>query len=341
MRKTRIVLLATLVLCAFLHTPGKAENWLPPAGMFQGTVGRIHFSLPGVPQRVEDRDYPGFWKNSVQLFGDSLDGAEYQLRTADIQAWLEGYQKEWPDADPLEWKAQALFGYSQFMIRTFQGQYADLTAREKDGLVVVQYSYTYPDSPGVEYQGKAILDGNLAVSLTGAVSPGMNQAFDQLRGLSPKEAEKAAVPMPETWEQGAFSALFPSAIHRGKTADSLVAACFSPDFSLLQIQAFPLGVRLPDKEGAALRDELTALAKRVMLPTIQGETVYAPEVSFPAFDMVMLAFESVNTYPFGEEFGQRFLCRLYLGRRGVYYVWAADTETGQAFMDSLQIEPLQ
>ena len=140
---------------------------------------------------------------------------------------------------------------------------------------------------------------------------------------------------------GSLSAVFPGAVHEQETGQSLLAACFAEDFSFMQIEAFARGARLPGKEGDALRDELILLAKRVMLPGIHGQSISNPMVSRPARDMVALDFTSVNTEPLGEEYGQRFLGRLYLGERGVYYIWAADTATGQAFMDNLAISPAE
>lgn len=341
MKRTATLLLAALLFCAAIPVLGQAADGALPMDLFRGRVGRVLFSLPPMPQRIADQDYPGLWKNSVQLFGNSMDGAEFQLRTADIGEWIEGYQKEWPDAEPMDWRVQALLGYALFMIRTYQGEYANVTAREEEGLVLVEYSYTYPDSPGVEYRGKAILDGTLAVSLNGEVSPQMNQVFEQLKGLSVKEAEKLPPPTPKNWALGSLSAVFPDKVYESETNGSVITTCYGADFSLLVIQAFPLGVRLPELTGKALEDELVRLAEKVMLPNIQSETVYAPIVSLPVEDTMMLAFESVNTVPYGEEYGQRFLGRLYLGARGVYYVWAADTETGRAFMESLKVTPLE
>ena len=78
-----------------------------------------------------------------------------------------------------------------------------------------------------------------------------------------------------------------------------------------------------------------------MLPAINGKTVSNATVHYPAGDTVMLSFNSVNTKPFGEQFGQRFLGRLILSQRGTYYIWAPDSPGGQAFMDSLFILPVE
>jgi len=342
MRKTALIAMVALVL--LFHSPpvpAKASHPDLSLDVFRGKVGRIAFALPGVPQWVLDHDYPGLWINSVQLFGNAADGAEFQLRTADIGEWIQAYKEAYPQANPQEWKVQALFSYAMFMIKTFEGEINNPAAFEEDGLVYASFDYAYPDAPGQAYRGKAILDGSLAVSLTGAVSGQTDKAFDLLTGLSEAEAASQAAPANSPWSMGSLSAVFPGAVHEQETGQSLLAACFAEDFSFMQIEAFARGARLPGKEGDALRDELILLAKRVMLPGIHGQSISNPMVSRPARDMVALDFTSVNTEPLGEEYGQRFLGRLYLGERGVYYIWAADTATGQAFMDNLAISPAE
>lgn len=342
MKKTGIIWLAALLLFVGGYPcPGKAESPDLPLAIYRGVIGRVSFALPGVPQRIADQDYPGLWKNSVQLFGIAMDGAEFQLRTADISEWIAGFEKTYPDKEPFEWKAQALLSYSLFMINNYKGEMTNPVVHEEDGLVYAVYDYTYPDTPGVAYVGKAILDGSQAISLTGAKSKQMDKAFDLLLGLSVQEAASLPPAQPQPWSKGCLSAVFPDTFHVRDDGQSILAFCFTRDFDYLHIEAIPLAIDPSDKQGDALAKELESLAQRVMLPAINGKTVSNATVHYPAGDTVMLSFNSVNTKPFGEQFGQRFLGRLILSQRGTYYIWAPDSPGGQAFMDSLFILPVE
>lgn len=345
MKKTRV--LSMLLCLALLFAPGAQalENSDDQAlDLYGGMIGHIAFALPNAPQRLADADYEGLWTNSVQLAGycvsdDELkSGGEFQFRTADISAWISGMTAANPDQSAYHIKANTLLQYAAFMVLQFGGELADMKASEKDEFVAVSFTYTYPDTPGAQYEGRAFLENGVAVCLIGEKCGELTRALERLRIVTDEEMRAYDAHEPETYAMGALSAVFPTPITAVQEDEATYAACFARDFSYLGIQYMPLGYDVLGVQEDALKDALMTVAQTKVLPAVNGQTVYDAVLSMPAPDMALLTFTTVNTVPYGEEYGQKFLCRLYMGARGVYYVYAADTTTGAAFMDSLALD---
>lgn len=335
----------TILLCLLLGLAPCAQAISVDDAMelYSGMIGHIAFSLPNSPHRMIEADYQGLWTNGIQLAGfcESQDelksGGEFQFRTADISQWIDGITAANPDLGAYKTKANALLQYATFMIRNFGGEPADMKAKEDGEFVIAVFTYTYPDAPGARYEGRALLEGGTAVYLIGETCTELSRALECLRIVSDDEMRAYNAREPETRTMGALTATFPTPVTVFRDDSAEYFMCFARDYSQLVVRHIPLTGAL-DPDQAALKESLLAIAKKIVLPAVSGETVYDAELSMPASDMACLTFTTVNTTLYGEEFGQRFLCRLYMGDRGIYVVIAADSETGVAFMDSLVLK---
>jgi hypothetical protein len=332
-------ILSVLVLAVMLSASAAGAEGLTPEmtqSLYSGMVGHVAFALPGAPQVLHDEDFEGYWTGSVQLVGNASGGEEFQFRKGDISAWIDGMLKEKPSLGKYNTQANALLNFASFFINTYDGQIANLKRWQKNNFLYVSFTYTYADTPGVAYRCKAILEGTTAVCLMGAVCEDLDAAMDKLSAVTNEEARAFAARTPETVTLGILSADFPIKAFVHEFDAFSIAACFAADFSYLAVQYVPVSIE-NNLKGDKLKQSLIKLAKSHVLPAVSGENVYDAELSFPAEDTALLVFSTINTHLYVEEYGQHWLCRLYVGPRGVYYVYAAETDTGKAFMNSLTL----
>ncbi len=327
-------ILAAAALLLSLPAAADPQSTRDYLSLYSGLIGQVAFALPGAPQVARDADYQGYWTNSVQLFGHTAGGEEFQLRSGDIAEWIDGELNHNPSLGTFEAKSNALLGYAGFFIHVFGGQLDNLKAGQDGDLVYASFTYTYPDTPGVPYRCRAILQGSTAVCLMGEDCAALDEAMDLLRSVTEEEREALARPEAETVTLGILSANFPGKAYVRESEEWTYAAHFSREFSFLAVQHLRVSVEL-DEQGAALEEALKGLVKTHMLPSISGEGVYNARLSSPSEDTALLEFSTVTPVPLGEEHGQHWLCRLYIGTHGVWYVWVAETENGKAFLDTL------
>lgn len=307
---------------------------------YSGAIGPVAFALPGPPQKIRDRDNPGYWRDSIQLFGSAPGGEEYQLRTADIGEWIARQLKEQPEGNEAYARAEALLNYAFFIPAAIEAEMvgqpeADLS----EGLLRVRFHYGYPDTPGGSYRCEAVLWEDTATLLMGEVCDELELAFQRLRLLGDDEREALANQQPVSVTLEPLRLLFPREPGSQRMEGDIVSfSCLSEDLSLISAQHIPSGVEL-EREDPALPEQLHDLAERVMLPAVLAETIYEPSLTFPEEDTACYGFRTISTDPFGEEYGQHFLCRMYLSERGVVFVWTAEGESGQDFLDHIEVLP--
>ena len=314
-------------------TEENTDEALQAMKLFKGEKDGVAFALPGFAERLKDEDNPGYWKDSVQLAGSCAeDGAEFQLRTADISEWLKTYRAVKPNAKDRDVMAQVLYRYSTVILSTFGAETANIKAKTvgEDGLILT-YDYTYPDTPGIQYYAKCIIRAGKAYCLTMQECGHWESARDALRMTEEASASAGY----DKVDIAGLEAVFPQApVIREEDAYTVLAA-FSEDWSYLSVQYIPGRVSLPEEENERWNQILKVAGEKVM-PAVGGSEVISPRL-FSLGDGYMLSFSSVSTERLGE-YGQRWLLRLYITSVGIWYVYAADTEEGAAFMSRLHME---
>lgn len=339
MKRSLLTLLACCLVFSFGALAEQSDDLDDILNTYSGVAGRIAFALPGVPEMLPDHDKAGYWKNSVQLAGNASDGQEFQFRTADIGEWLNKGLEERGDRDPDHARADVVVNYASFVLFSYGGEIKNPSLNVQEDHLRVGFDYTYPDSPGKAYRCEAVLAGDTVALLMGEVCPDLEAAFERLMLVSEEEARAFHDQEPAQTSMGILSMVFPRKPFLKTVDDSHLASCFAQDFTLLSVNHIPQEILVsPEVEG--LEEALRNIAKKVMLPSVQGSNLIDPVMSFPAKDTVCLAFTTISEASFGESFGQRFLCRMYLSERGVYYLWAADTDTGRAFLESIRVSEL-
>ena len=331
-------LAALLLLSVCLPTQAAEVNPLDfdPMEVFQGLIGSVYFALPGAPVLIRDADYPGQWTDSFQLLGNCYeDGAEYQLRTADISPWIAANQEEYPEDSYEENALQAMFSYASFMIEFMGGKITDSQAAFEEDYLYLKFNYTYPDTPGEEYSASCILDGTRAVCLCAEQCGHGKEALSRLAPATEEQKAAFAARQPETVNYFGLSVTFPCAPSVSEKENSVTALCFPEDFTLVIADYIPVRVSIGASEEE-VKPSLQYLADREM-QGLGGEKANEGTLSGSADTLWQFTFTGTGDLGYGEPFAQSWVGMICISENGVWYFKASDTETGRAFIRSIRL----
>lgn len=334
-----------LIVCLCFQTAFCEPEETPVAdamAFFSGVYGHVAFQLPGTPELIKEQDYPGGWTGSRQLMGNCIgDGAEYQLHTADISPLEEYFRTNFPDDSEDQHRLQALMNYGMFIPNTYGIEIGDVKphGERETGNLWVDMSFTYKDDPDTPYIGRFLLSGTQAVCLIIEKCDHTDAILNALQFVTDEEYDKliGQKSQPTYRKLRGLEMTFPAPpIESQGDQSTEFLACFAADWSFIQVQFNPVGFILNVSDDE-LKDTLITIAQQRMLTAYETDEVLDPVVTRPVQHTARLSFSFVNHQTLGE-YGQRMLGSLYVGEYGIWYVYAADTETGRAFMDSLRLE---
>ncbi|MBR6027991.1 MAG: hypothetical protein IKP40_02800 [Clostridia bacterium] len=337
MKSLRRLLLCLLTLTLCLPSAGVlAEE--PSVGLiYQGMLDRIAFALPGGGRSIYESDEPGIFEDVRQIYGWGEEG-EFTLRTADISGWIAGMQEYYPDEELYHIRANTLIQFAAMMPMTYGAQPADMRAHDGGDYVSASFTFIYPDEPEVPCEGFAYLNTatGRAVALYGSSGENPGWCREALRFVEESEQEAWLNREPETVSLGRLKATFPVPPVDQQGGKNRVTGCLTDRFEYLAVQTFAdttLAVPEDDEEARSL---LEGAARKEILPTIPDTEILSSTLTRPAEGVAVLTFDAQDPQ-FGA-FGTRYRCALCVTPDAVYYIWSTDTETGRAFLDSLDWE---
>ncbi len=321
-------------LCLVLAFACAGADSLAPAPIFAGMLDRIAFALPAGGCTIAEGETPGVLEDVRQIYGRSGDG-EFTLRTANIAGWIEGMRERYPDESLYHLQANTLLQFASMIIQSYGARPTDMAAHDGGAYVRATFRFTYPDTPGVPYEGAAVLNTETgrAVAFYGASGPETSASIAALRFADDEEAAAfAATRVPETLTFGGLTVTFPVTAVTQEDSTSRLAGCLTDGFDYLAVQFFPgmtLSVSGNDKEA---QSELIRAAERVILPTIGNARMTESALTRPAPGVAVLTFTCPDPY-FGVT---NYRCALCVGPESVWYVWSTDTDAGTAFLNSFE-----
>ena len=333
-----IALLLALTLCV----PGVyAEEDGAELAMefFSGMIGSVAFALPGHAAVVHEEDYPGAWTDSVQMLGRCAeDGAEFQLHAADVQGLIDYFAQQYPDGDPSNARLNAMMNYCLFYPLHYGAALRETEPFliEDTGVIGADVAFTYPDAPGEEYHAKCFLEGSTAVGLVIQECRHARRALEELKTVTAEEKEAflAVKAAPVFLDLHGLSVTYPCAYTVQETEEMLLTACFSADFTFMEVNYTPQAWDITGTEERQMEFMLEA-AKKMLVP-FDTEDVLEPALSHPTETALRLDFSAVDKSVFGD-YGPKMLCRVYAGAEGLWQVVAADTDTGRAFLNAVRL----
>ena len=332
-RTVIVLIICCLILLMPVSFADTEVSAYDPFEVYRGTAGSFPFALPGMPTAiVHEYEMINLWQDGIQMWGVcKSDGAEYQLRAADITQGIEYFTGLNPK-DPREknnWRA--LYAFSSYYI-DYQGGTAGAPMINAEDQSMI-FHYTYPDTPESTYTAKCLLDGSYAVCLLMEDCEHQERAFSELKKITEEEKEvlKNAQPYPTNFN--GIPMTFPKEPIYLNVDNGSTAICFAEDYTRIIAQYVPIGLKLDmDQEEAA--DSLKMLAEKAM-DIVGGGKVESGTASGDA-DHWEYEYTALLDSPYNTTFRDDFLWigRVYTGESGIWYLMCNDTETGRTWLNS-------
>lgn len=347
MKKLTAVVLCVL-LCVFSLSVLAQDSLVDE--FFRCQVGQISFALPGYPQVFREEDLPArefegtycAWQNKIQLTGSGAENGEFQVHIADLTPSIEWMREDRPGEEETQYQLNALMNMINFYLAIHEGSVTDdvqpLRAKAGDQYFVeLQFGFTYPDAPGVEYRGRGFMDGNLAVVMMVQADEANLAALNDMRPLTAEKAAAFHQAVPETVTVGRLQFTFPEA-PLATTADGhWLYEAFTLDFGYVSIEHLQADLSYMLSNGMDADMLLHTLAENTA-KTYQAQGIIG-EYEVRQLAEGMYAFDAVETdsaYPEGYgPLGVRILAVFTLD--GVYTISAVDTEMGRAAFESVTV----
>ena len=339
MLRRAMILLMALVMAFSVCTGAVAETVTmdqDPFECWRGHIGNIAFALPGMPTaRIEEEDIEEWWTGSIQLSGNCVvDGAEYQLRSADIARWMESFSKDYPDADPKQVKYNSLFNFAAMVVRSYDGEIS--MPEVDDDQEMLTFTYTYPDDPDGTYQAKCLLDGTRAVCLLMEDCDHTEEAMSRLVRMTEEELEAWYEREQMYWlDFYGLELVFPHEPTVSESESLTSAHCFAGDFTrmIAQYLNYSFGIGLDEPEEA--EELMKGLAERATMIVGGGEMLdgnLSEDGNHWIYD-----FSFIMNHDFSEYWPEDFtwIGRVYGGEDGIWYILCDDTDNGRIFMNNV------
>lgn len=347
MKKLTCCILA-LLLCLGSLCATAEETLLDE--FFRCQAGQISFVLPGYPQIFHEEDLPArelgntycAWTNKVQLAGSGAMNGEYQVHIADLTPAMEWLREDRPGEDEANYQLNALMNMITFYLSIHSGNVtedvsANLAKAGDSVFAELNFGYTYPDAPGVEYRGRGFMDGNLAVVMMVQADEANLAALSDMRPLTAEKAEALLSSEAKTVSAGRLQLTFPEEPLATLDEGYWLYEAFTADYGYVALEHMQADLRFMLSNGMEADTLLHTLAESAAQSYLAQGVIAEYEVRQLAEGMY--AFEALETdlrYPEGDgPLATRILAVFTLD--GVYTISATDTDMGRAAFDSLVI----
>ena len=347
MKKMTCCFLA-LLLC--LTSLCASAQEAPVDEFFRCQAGMISLALPGYPQIIHEEDLPArelegtycAWLNKLQLMGSGAMNGEFQVHIADLTPSIEWMREDRPGEDEVQYQLNALMNMITFYLAIHKGNVTDdvqpiLAKAGERTFVELQFGYTYPDAPGVEYRGRGFMDGNLAVVMMVQADEANLAALNDMRPVTAEKAAAFQQDDPHTVSAGRVQLTFPEEPLATLDTGYWLYEAFTRDYGYIALEHMQADLRYmlsPNMDEDAL---LSALAENTA-QSMQADGIIR-EYELRKLADGMYAFEAMEIdarYPEGYgPVATRVLAVFTLD--GVYTISAVDTEMGRAFFNTLVI----
>lgn len=317
---------------------------------FRCQAGMISFVLPGYPQIFHEEDLPArelgntycAWQNKLQLMGSGAMDGEYQVHIADLAPSIAWMREDRPDEDEANYQLNALMNMITFYLAIHNGNVTDdvsanLAKAGDNVFAELNFGFTYPDAPGVEYRGRAFMDGTLGVAMMVQADEANLAALSAMRPLTAEKAAAFLADDPHTVAAGRMQLTFPEEPLATLEEGYWLYEAFTRDYGYVALEHMQ----------ADLRFMMTAdMDEDTLLHTLAESTAQSMQADgiisnyeIRKLAEGMYAFEALETdmrYPEGQgPVGTRVMSVFTLD--GVYTINAVDTDMGRAVFDSLVI----
>ncbi len=317
---------------------------------FRCQAGLISFALPGYPQILHEEDLPArelpntyiAWKDKLQLMGVGAMEGEYQVHIADLSPAIEWMREELPNEEEHEYQLNALMNMITFYLGIHKGSVTgDVQPfRSKAGdrqFVELNFIYTYPDAPDIEYRGRAFMDGTLAVAMMVQADEANLAALNDMRPITEEKAAAFLQSDPHTVSAGRLQLVFPEEPLATLEEGYWLYEAFTQDYGYVSLEHMQADLHFMLANGMDADTLLHSLTESTAQSYQQQGIIEEYDVS--KLTEGMYAFKAMETdtrYPEGYGPTASHILAVFT-LDGVYTVTAVDTDMGRAIFDSLVI----
>ena len=317
---------------------------------FRCRVGNIRFALPGLPQVFREPDLPArdiensylAWNDKYQLTGFGPADGEFQMHIADMTPAIQWMQEERPGEEMFQYQANAVMNLVKLYLDMHDGTLVgepDLTGIRMEDEIILQiaFDFSYPDAPGVLYQGKAYMDGNQAVVMMVLADEENLVYLNDMQPISNEEIAALPAAVPEVVTVGRVQLTFPEAPLKDEADGYWLYQAFTDDYGYVSVEHMSADFSFMLEEGMTLEELLPTLAE-VAAQGYRAEGLIG-EYEIKRLGQEMYAFEAFTEdahFPQGHGPKGSYSLGIF-SSEGVYVIEATDTEMGKAAYDSLVI----
>ncbi len=339
-----------LAMCLLVPASRAEENKATVSEAYRMMAGRISFSFPAAPSLVHEDDRTmaqslehggphAAWTDKVQLAGMTQSGAEFRVHILNAEPMLDWMKENHPDEKEEDYPFHVLLNLAQYFADCLDGAIPDApkmgyTGPQDAPLPVIMFGYRTTRSATWHY-GKAMMDGTTAVFMMGRDDPAVLAAIKDMRAVDQAARDAYDAREPETVRIEKMQVTFPVASVDPDAVGHVARRVLCPDGTMLEADflEMPLWMIAEDEdtnlamkkfaqnsaEGYKERDIITDFEVRKVADGLYG------------FSAKCQIKEMINGM-----IPVRELMHCYFCEDGIYTVKATDTETGRAFLESIQ-----
>ena len=304
------------------------------------TVGHVLVPMTALPVCLKESNLDGVWTDSCQLYGNcARDGNEFCVRTATITGLISQLGEQYPWGSGKENRMNAAVNYAAFYVVAAYGGKVTVEhawADEATGNQRIVISYTYPDDT-TSYHGVVCLEGDVVTALLTADCEHHEEALSAMGFVG--EDVLAAQDCLETVDFHGMEATFTRPYMRMDQDGHENIAAFLPGYTCVLIDSVSTQRQY---DTSSLTAENTAETMMTyVVPMVDGDAVYDCTWEQLTDGTILMTCATYCSTCLDKEhakdFGQKFLLRMYATPKRVWYVVAADTVEGRAWLDGLRL----
>ena len=341
-----------LCLALFLLRPAAAaeENGAAVNEAYRMMAGRVSFTFPAAPclvleddrtmeQSLEKEGPYAAWTGKKQLVAQTEAGAEFRVHILDAEPMLAWMRENHPGEEEGQYSFHALLNLAQYFAECLDATITEAPAMGYTGpqdqpLPVVMFAYRNKRSTDWHY-GKAMMDGSLAVVMMGREDPETLAAIKDMRAVSREEKDAYGSREAETVAVEKMEAAFPIPSVKEDAVGHVARHALCPDGTLLEADylEMPLWMIIA---GDDTNKEIRKFVEDSAAGYKERDVITDYEVFKAADGMYGFSAKCQITEMINGMVPVRELMRCYTTVNGIYTFKATDTETGRAFLESIE-----
>ncbi len=350
MKKCSILFLCLLLCCAPFSARMEEAEEIVLSEAYRMMVGRVSFTFPAPPDLIleEDRTMEealdkgapyAAWTDKKQLTGQTDDQAEFRVHILNAAPLLSWLRETHPGEAEQQYQLYALMNLIQYFSSLLEGVITDapamgLTGPQEAPLPVMMFAYRNTRS-SIWHYGKAMMDGETAVIMMAREAPETVAVIKDMRVVTQAERDAYDARQPQTVRIRRMDITFPVPPIIQGTVGHEAQQVLCPDGTLLTADF----LEMPDwmfPEGESQGFNIKRFVEKTAENYKENDVITDYEIKKEAEGIYGFRATCQLKVLVNGMVPVRDIMRCFVTPNGIYTVTANDTDTGRAFLDSIQ-----